>query len=53
LLKKIKELDNNCKIDDTAIVGYIPSRKINDLTLEIGDNAVIRKASIIYLGSKI
>jgi len=53
LNKEFVKLGKNCKIDDTAIVGYMPSRKINDLTLEIGDNAVIRAGSIIYLGSKI
>jgi UDP-3-O-[3-hydroxymyristoyl] glucosamine N-acyltransferase len=53
LNKEFVRLRNNCKIDDTAIVGYMPSRKINDLTLEIRDNTVIRAGSIIYLGSKI
>ena len=53
LNKEFVKLGKNCKIDDTAIVGYMPSRKINDLTLEIGDNAVIRAGSVIYLGSKI
>jgi acetyltransferase-like isoleucine patch superfamily enzyme len=53
LNKEFVKLGKNCKIDDAAIVGYMPSRKINDLTLEIGDNAVIRAGSIIYLGSKI
>jgi len=52
LNKEFVKLVKNCKIDDTAIVGYMPSRKINDLTLEIGDNSVIRAGSIIYLGSK-
>jgi len=53
LNKEFVRLGKNCKIDDTAIVGYMPSRKISDLTLEIGDNAVIRAGSIVYLGSKI
>jgi acetyltransferase-like isoleucine patch superfamily enzyme len=53
LNKEFVKLGRNCRIDDTAIVGYMPSRKIYDLTLEIGDNAVIRAGSIIYLGSKI
>jgi hypothetical protein len=47
LNKEFVRLRNNCKIDDTAIVGYMSSRKINNLTLEIGDDAVIKIGSII------
>jgi acetyltransferase-like isoleucine patch superfamily enzyme len=40
-------------IDNNAIVGYMPSRKIGNLTLSIGANARVRSGSVIYLGSKI
>jgi len=34
LNKEFVKLGKNCKIDETAIVGYMPGRKIDDLTLE-------------------
>jgi len=50
---KLVKLGKNCVVDETATVGYMPSRKINNLTLEIGDNAIVRAGSVIYLGSRI
>jgi len=47
------KLGKNCIIDEKSILGYVPSRKITDLTLTVGDNSVIRSGTIIYLGSKI
>jgi acetyltransferase-like isoleucine patch superfamily enzyme len=47
------KLGKDCKIDETAVIGYMPSRKLKDLTLIIGDRAVIRSGTVIYLGSKI
>lgn len=50
---KYVKLGQNCIIDENAIVGYMPSRNIRDLTLIIFDKAIIRSGTIIYLGSKI
>lgn len=47
------KVGQNLRIDDGALVGYMPSRQISDLTLIIGDNAVIRSGTVVYLGSKI
>jgi|GEM_PF-2436302 acyl-[acyl carrier protein]--UDP-N-acetylglucosamine O-acyltransferase len=46
-------LGKDCKIDKTAVIGYMPSRQLKDLTLIIGDQSVIRSGTVIYLGSKI
>jgi len=46
------KLGEKCTIDKVALVGYAPSRKIGDLTLVIGDGAVIRSGSVVYLGSR-
>lgn len=46
-------LGNNCKIDETARVGFPPERKIESYELKIGAGAIIRSNSIIYLGSTI
>lgn len=40
-------------IDETAVVGYIPTRKIKDTSLTVGDYCHVRSASIIYGGSLI
>jgi len=53
LNNKFVNLGKNCIIDDNAIVGYMPSRKIDNLNLNIGDNSRIRTGSVIYLGSNI
>lgn len=42
---------SNCKIDQTAQVGFKPERKIENYRLTIGAGAIIRSNSIIYLGS--
>jgi acetyltransferase-like isoleucine patch superfamily enzyme len=47
------KLGSNCKIDEGALVGYMPSRRIIELELIIGDGAIIRSGSVIYLGSRI
>ena len=53
-MKKNIIIGKNCKIDKTAKLGVVSDRKFNkNLTLEIGDNAVIRSGTIIYLGTKI
>ena len=40
-------------IDHQAVIGYLPTRKLNDSTLKIGAGAKIRSGSVIYLGSTI
>ena len=47
------KLGSNCKIDESALVGYMPSRRISDYKLIVEDGAIIRSGSIIYLGSRI
>jgi acetyltransferase-like isoleucine patch superfamily enzyme len=47
------KLGSNCKIDEGALVGYMPLRRIGNLELIIGDEAILRSGSVIYLGSKI
>jgi len=46
-------LGKNYVIDEGVILGYVPAKKIDDLSLHIGDNARIRTGTVIYLGSKI
>lgn len=41
------------QLDPTAVVGEMPSRAIADLTLVIGENAVLRSGTVIYAGSRI
>ncbi|MGQ9455880.1 MAG: N-acetyltransferase [Armatimonadota bacterium] len=43
----------NARIDETALLGYITGRKIEDYTLRIGDNATIRSGTVIYGGTTI
>lgn len=40
-------------VDSSAIIGYMPDRQIDDLTLYIGAGARIRSGTVIYLGNKI
>lgn len=47
------KLGRNYRIDEDAIIGYMPSRKISDLRLIIGEDAVIRSGTIVYLGSRL
>jgi acetyltransferase-like isoleucine patch superfamily enzyme len=42
-----------CHVDGGAILGYLPGRRVLDLTLRIGDGANIRAGTIIYAGSTI
>lgn len=51
--KRKLHLGRNVKIEKEATVGYTPQRKIPDLTLRIGENARIRRGTIIYRGSTI
>jgi len=41
------------RIDEDALIGYLPSRKVETLRLSLGRNAVIRSGSVIYAGSSI
>jgi len=47
------KLGRNCEVDASAIVGYMPSRMLGNLALTIGNSAIIRSGSVIYLGTKI
>lgn len=40
-------------VDDSAIIGYPPSRKVEDKSLSIGLGAKIRSGTVIYGGSTI
>ncbi|HLI45771.1 MAG TPA: DapH/DapD/GlmU-related protein [Geobacterales bacterium] len=53
LNNRFVRLGKNCIIDKNALIGYMPSRNIGELYLNIGDNARIRSGSVIYLGSRI
>jgi len=46
-------IGENKEIEDNVTVGYIPSRKIENLETVIGSNAKIRSGTIIYAGNKI
>jgi acetyltransferase-like isoleucine patch superfamily enzyme len=46
-------MGKNCHIDEGAVVGYAPGRKVDDTSLIIGDDAHIRAGSMIYGGSVI
>ena len=35
------------RIDEDALIGYLPSRKVETLRLSLGRNAVIRSGSVI------
>jgi acetyltransferase-like isoleucine patch superfamily enzyme len=50
---KYLSIGTNYNIDPLAIVGEKTARKIEDKTLKIGRNAVIRSGSIIYEGTSI
>ena len=48
------KLGKNCKIGDYCVLGEPPKeKKVSQLNLEIGDNALIRSLTVIYAGSKI
>ncbi len=46
-------IGKNPDIDPLAVIGEVTVRKIEDTTLKIGKNAVIRNGSIIYAGTSI
>ena len=46
-------LGKNYLVEESAIVGYKPTREIDDLMLYLGDNIYIRSNTVIYLGSHI
>jgi acetyltransferase-like isoleucine patch superfamily enzyme len=41
------------KLEEGVVIGEIPSRQIEDKTLVIGEDALVRRGSIIYAGSSI
>ena len=43
----------SAQIDPSALVGYLTGRKLADSSLHIGQGAVIRSGSVIYIGTKI
>ena len=47
------EIGDGFEQDVTAIVGYMPGRKVPDLTLRLGPHALVRSGSVIYAGSTI
>ena len=47
------QLQEPSRIDRLAVLGEIPGREIQDLTLEIGAHATVRAFSVIYAGSRI
>ncbi len=46
-------IGKGAKIDDGVKIGYMPTREIPNLDLKIGDKAIIRSGTVIYLGSNI
>lgn len=46
-------LEGEIVCESTAIVGHIPGRQIEDLTLRIGPRAFLRSGTVIYAGSTI
>ncbi|MCX7957315.1 MAG: N-acetyltransferase [Endomicrobia bacterium] len=53
-MKRNIVIGKNCKIDKTAKLGVKPLREIKgEKILYIGDNAIIRSNTVIYLGTKI
>ncbi|MDI6758807.1 MAG: acyltransferase [Candidatus Omnitrophota bacterium] len=49
---KVK-LGKGCAIDKAALIGAVPIRKIKNLHVVIGNNAVCLYGGIVYLGTKI
>lgn len=52
-IKKYLKLSDKYYADSNVIVGYLPDRKIEDLTLELGDYFHLRSGTVIYGGSRI
>ena len=46
-------IGNNYYADPDVIVGYMPGRKIENLTLQLGENFYLRTGTVIYAGSRI
>jgi acetyltransferase-like isoleucine patch superfamily enzyme len=40
-------------VEDHVLLGHLPGRKINNISLLIGRDAIIRSGTVIYAGSKI
>lgn len=51
-MKNIALGKNHC-IDDSAVLGYTPGRRIRSVKISIGDNARIRSNTVIYSGVSI
>ncbi len=47
------QLGNHCSIDDGALLGYVPGRKIELVPVRIGDGARIRSGTVIYASVEI
>lgn len=52
-MKKNIKIGKNKKIAPGVIIGEIPSRKIKNLKLTLGNFSNLRSGSVLYLGSKI
>lgn len=46
-------LGSGCQVDPFVILGYLPSRPLENRLLAIGDEAHVRAGSIVYAGSQI
>lgn len=46
-------LGANVELEENVYLGEMTGRQIADLSLVIGDNAIIRSGSVIYLGTRI
>lgn len=46
-------LGQNIELEKYVILGEMTGRKLDDLRLIIGDNAIIRSGSVLYLGTQI
>jgi acetyltransferase-like isoleucine patch superfamily enzyme len=44
-------LGPGCSIDEGAVLGYVPGRKIADTALHLGPHGRVRSGSVIYAGS--
>jgi len=51
--KKYIYIGKNVKIDEKAIIGHKPFRKVRDLKLRILDDSVVLSGAVIYAGTSI
>ncbi|MFB0564262.1 MAG: acyltransferase [Candidatus Aminicenantaceae bacterium] len=51
--KEYVKIGDNYYADENVVIGYIPGRKIDDLTIVLGDGFYLRTGTVIYAGSKI